>query len=77
MERSITINSFDGSKNKSVKYSYIDPNATDEQIYNAAVNMMSLSNNSLVDVIVTDSYTVQPTTIQSARATTTNTFRRS
>lgn len=61
--RALTVTSSDNAGNTySNKYNYINPTATDAQLYNAAVNIISLSNNTFVSAIVTDTYELEEPT---------------
>lgn len=77
MTRTLTINTSDeNGNNKATKYSYIDPNTSDADLYNAAIKISSLSNNSFVSAIVTNSYELQGQSVTTPNQTTTNSFRR-
>lgn len=58
--RALTINSIMSGNTKATKYNYINPNATDEQLFRAAEALNGLSQRTFVSAVVTDTYEIEP-----------------
>lgn len=58
--RSIAVTTTDGSDTTTTRFNYINPDATDEQLYTAFTNIFTnLSTNTFISIQVTNSYMLE------------------